>query len=48
MTEDEREVYEERIAIVMIDGKMPESYARIIAWRQIEEMRKKEKENEQT
>ena len=46
MTEEEREIYEERIAIVMIDGKMPESYARIIAWRQIEEMRKKEKEND--
>lgn len=41
MTEDEKITYEERKAIVMIDGQMPESYANIIAWREIEENRKK-------
>lgn len=44
MTEEEREIYEERVAIIMIDGKMPESYARIVAFKQIEEMRKKRNE----
>lgn len=43
MTEDEKITFEERKAIVMIDGQMPESYANIIAMREIEEKRKKEK-----
>lgn len=30
----------------MIDGKMPESYARIVAFKQIEEMRKKNERND--
>ena len=42
MTEDEKITFEERKAIVMIDGQMPESYANIIAMREIEEKRKKE------
>lgn len=46
MTEEEREIYEERVAIIMIDGKMPESYARIVAFKQIEEMRKKNERND--
>ena len=41
MTEDEKITFEERKAIVMIDGKMPESYANMIAWREIEEKRNK-------
>ena len=41
MTDDEKITFEERKAIVMIDGQMPESYANIIAWREIEEKRKK-------
>lgn len=41
MTEDEKEIFEERVAIITIDGKMPESFARIKAWQQIEELRKK-------
>lgn len=45
MTEDEQYIYEERIAICMIDGKMPESYAIEIAKKQIEEMRDKIKNN---
>lgn len=40
MTEDEKVTFEERKAIVMIDGQMPESYANIIAWREIENKRK--------
>ena len=43
MTEDEKITFEERKAIIMIDGQMPESYANIIAWKEIEEKRKKEK-----
>lgn len=42
MTENEKVTFEERKAIVMIDGGMPESYANIIAMREIEEKRKKE------
>lgn len=45
MTEDEKITFEERKAIIMIDGKMPESYANIIAWREIEEKRKKNQKN---
>lgn len=41
MTEDEKITFEERKAIVMIDGQMPESYANMIAWREIENKRKK-------
>ena len=41
MTEDEKIIFEERKAIVMIDGQMPESYANIIAMREIENNRKK-------
>jgi ABC-type metal ion transport system substrate-binding protein len=41
MTEDEKVTFEERKAIVMIDGQMPESYANIIAWREIENNRNK-------
>lgn len=41
MTEDEKVTFEERKAIVMIDGQMPESYANIIAMREIENKRKK-------
>lgn len=41
MTEDEKVTFEERKAIVMIDGQMPESYANIIAMREIENNRKK-------
>ena len=41
MTEDEKITFEERKAIVMIDGQMPESYANIIAMREIENNRKK-------
>ena len=41
MTEDEKITFEERKAIVMIEGQMPESYANMIAWREIEEKRKK-------
>ena len=40
MTEDEKVTFEERKAIVMIDGQMPESYANMIAWREIENKRK--------
>lgn len=46
MTEEEKELFEERVAIITIDGKMPESYARIKAWQQIKDFRKK-KELEQ-
>ena len=46
MTDDEREIFEERIDIITIDGKMPESYARIKAWQQIEEIRKKGGQND--
>lgn len=46
MTEDEKITFEERKAIVMIDGKMPESYANIIAWREIENKRKDKKDAE--
>ena len=45
MTEDEKITFEEQKAIVMIDGQMPESYANIIAWREIEENRKKNSKN---
>ena len=41
MTEEEREIFEERMAIIIIDGKMPPGYAKIKAWQQIEELRKK-------
>ena len=41
MTDDEKVTFEERKAIIMIDGQMPESYANMIAWREIEEKRKK-------
>lgn len=41
MTEDEKITFEERKAIVMIDGQMPESYANMIAMREIENNRKK-------
>lgn len=41
MTEDEKITFEERKAIVMIEGQMPESYANMIAWREIENKRKK-------
>lgn len=47
MTEDEKITFEERKAIVMIDGQMPESYANIIAWREIENKRNKIKELEE-
>lgn len=47
MTEDEKVTFEERKAIVMIDGQMPESYANIIAWREIENKRNKIKELEE-
>lgn len=40
MTDDEKITFEERKAIVMIDGQMPESYANMIAWREIENKRK--------
>lgn len=46
MTEEEKELFEERVAIITIDGKMSESYARLKAWQQIDELRKK-KELEQ-
>lgn len=46
MTEDERERFEERVAIITIDGKMPESYARIIAFRELDEKRNKEKQED--
>ena len=46
MTEEEKELFEERVAIITIDGKMSESYARLKAWQQIDEFRKK-KELEQ-
>lgn len=42
MTEEEKELFEERVAIIMVDGKMTESFARIKAWQQIKELRKKE------
>jgi len=45
MTEDEKITFEERKAIVMIDGQMPESYANIVAWKEIEEKRKKMQKN---
>jgi hypothetical protein len=52
LTEDEKEIFEERVAIITIDGEMPLSYARIKAWQQIEDLRKqqtnKEKTNEKT
>ena len=44
MTEDEKITFEERKAIVMIGGQMPESYANIVAMREIENNRKKIKE----
>ena len=46
MTEDEKVTFEERKAIVMIDGQMPESYANIVAWREIENKRKDKKDAE--
>lgn len=46
MTEDEKVTFEERKAIVMIEGNMPESYANIIAWREIENKRKDKKDVE--
>ena len=46
MTEEEKELFEERVAIITIYGKMSESYARLKAWQQIDEFRKK-KELEQ-
>jgi len=46
MTEDEKVTFEERKAIVMIDGQMPESYANMIAWREIENKRKDKKDVE--
>ena len=50
LTEDEKEIFEERVAIITIDGQMPLSYAIIKAWQQIDELRKKQKEkqNEKT
>lgn len=47
MTDDEKVTFEERKAIVMIDGQMPESYANMIAWREIENKRNKIKELEE-
>lgn len=47
MTEEEKELFEERIAIITIDGQMPESYARIKAWKQIEELRKKKEQKDE-
>lgn len=47
MTEDEKITFEERKAIVMIDGQMPESYANMIAWREIENKRNKIKKLEE-
>jgi hypothetical protein len=46
MTEDEKITFEERKAIVMIEGGMPESYANMIAWREIENKRKDKKDVE--
>ena len=46
MTEDEKITFEERKAIVMIEGQMPESYANMIAWREIENRRKDKKDVE--
>lgn len=40
MTESERELYQERIAIMVIDGKTSEAYAQYVAWKQIENLRK--------
>lgn len=45
MTDDEKITFEERKSIVMIDGQMPESYANIIAWKEIEEKREKMQKN---
>lgn len=45
MTEDEKITFEERKAIVIIEDNMPESYANIIAWKEIEENRKKNAKN---
>lgn len=43
MTERERELYEERIAIVMYEGGLPEYIARDKAWKQIEDLRNADK-----
>ena len=48
LTDDEREIFEERVAIITVDGKMPLSYARIKAWQQIEDLRKKGDNNGQS
>lgn len=40
MTESEKELYEERIAIMVVDGESSETYARYEAWKQIKELRK--------
>lgn len=44
MNEEEKELYEERIAIMVIDGKTTEEEAKAQARRQIEEKRIKEKQ----
>ena len=44
MNEDEKELYEERIAIMVIDGKTSEEEAKAQAKRQIWEKRIKEKQ----
>lgn len=40
MTEEEKELYYERIAIMTIDGKTSEAYAKYEAWKQIKNLRK--------
>ena len=42
MTADEREMFEERMAICTIDGHVPEHVAERIAWSQVIEKRKAE------
>ena len=46
MTEDEQELFDERVAIMVIDGKVPEGNAISYAKKYIRELRKKKEEEE--
>lgn len=45
LTEDQRMLWEERVAICMIDGGVSQERAEKIAWEQIDSEVKKEKHN---
>jgi hypothetical protein len=46
MTEDEQELFDERVAIMVIDGKVSEGNAISYAKKYIRELRKKKEEEE--